>query len=80
MIEEINGTQAQSANGQNRRGYFLVSSVVMVVTLTGALIFSLFAVDLNLDMNDDIVAAVTVTANGEVKNQSIRSRLTGAGV
>ena len=35
---------------------------------------------LNLDMNDDIVAAVTVTSNGEVKNQSIRSRLAGAAV
>lgn len=33
---------------------------------------------LNLDMNDDIVAAVTVTADGEIRNESIRSRLAGA--
>jgi NAD(P) transhydrogenase subunit alpha len=32
---------------------------------------------LNLDMNDDIIAAVTVTAGGEIRNQSIRSRLSG---
>lgn len=35
---------------------------------------------LNLDMNDDIISAVTVTADGEVRNQAIRSRLTGAAV
>lgn len=35
---------------------------------------------LNLDMNDDIIAAVTVTAGGEIRNQSIRGRLAGAAV
>ena len=35
---------------------------------------------LNLDMNDDIISAVTVTANGEIRNPGIRSRLTGAAV
>lgn len=35
---------------------------------------------LNLDMNDDIIAAVTVTADGEIKNPSIRTKLTGAAV
>ena len=34
---------------------------------------------LNLDMNDDIIAAVTVTTGGEIRNKSIESRL-GAGV
>ena len=34
---------------------------------------------LNLDMNDDIIAAVTVTTGGEIRNRSIESRL-GAGV
>ncbi|HEX6575751.1 MAG TPA: Re/Si-specific NAD(P)(+) transhydrogenase subunit alpha [Gemmatimonadaceae bacterium] len=33
---------------------------------------------LNLDMNDDIIAAVTVTAGGELRNQAIRSRMAGA--
>ena len=32
----------------------------------------------NLDMNDDIISAVTVTAGGEVRNPAIRSRLGGA--
>jgi H+-translocating NAD(P) transhydrogenase subunit alpha len=34
--------------------------------------------NLNLDMNDDILAAVTVTANGEIRNPAIQSRLAGA--
>jgi NAD(P) transhydrogenase subunit alpha len=34
--------------------------------------------NLNLDMNDDIIAAVTVTSGGEVINQNIKSRLNGA--
>jgi NAD(P) transhydrogenase subunit alpha len=33
---------------------------------------------LNLDMNDDIISAVTVTHAGEIRNQAIRTRLTGA--
>jgi NAD(P) transhydrogenase subunit alpha len=33
---------------------------------------------LNLDMNDDIIAAVTVATGGEIRNQSIRNRLVGA--
>jgi len=33
---------------------------------------------LNLDMNDDIIAAVTVTTGGEIRNQPIRNRLAGA--
>ena len=35
---------------------------------------------LNLDMNDDIIAAVTVAAGGEIRNQSIRGRLAGVAV
>ena len=34
--------------------------------------------NLNLDLNDDIIAAVTVTANGEIRNPAIQSRLSGA--
>ncbi|HMA22052.1 MAG TPA: hypothetical protein VKO87_14680, partial [Gemmatimonadaceae bacterium] len=33
---------------------------------------------LNLDMNDDIISAVTVTANGEIRNQAVQTRLAGA--
>ena len=35
---------------------------------------------LNLDMNDDIIAAVTVAGGGEIRNQSIRGRLAGVAV
>jgi NAD(P) transhydrogenase subunit alpha len=34
--------------------------------------------NINLDMNDDIIAAVTVTSGGAVVNQNIKSRLNGA--
>ena len=59
MFEELVETQPKSSSGTNRRNYFLVSSAVLFLSLTGALIFSLFAVDLNLDMNDlDMVVLV----------------------
>jgi NAD(P) transhydrogenase subunit alpha len=45
-----------------------VSALIALLTKDGKL---------NLDMNDDIIAAVTVTADGEVKNQSVRARLSG---
>jgi H+-translocating NAD(P) transhydrogenase subunit alpha len=48
-----------------------VSALIALLTKDGKL---------NLDMNDDIIAAVTVASGGEVKNQSIRSRLAGAAV
>jgi len=34
--------------------------------------------NLNLDMNDDIISAVTVVTGNEIRNTSIRSRLAGA--
>jgi NAD(P) transhydrogenase subunit alpha len=34
--------------------------------------------NLNLDMNDDIISAVCVTAGGEIRNPQIRNRLSGA--
>jgi H+-translocating NAD(P) transhydrogenase subunit alpha len=34
--------------------------------------------NLNLDMNDDIISAVCVTAGGEIRNPQIRHRLSGA--
>ena len=65
MFEELVETQPQSSSGTNRKGYFIVSSIVLCVSLTAALIFSLFAVDLNLDMNDmdmvELVAPVDTT-------------------
>jgi NAD(P) transhydrogenase subunit alpha len=46
-----------------------VAALIALLTKDGAL---------NLDMSDDIIAAVTVTRDNEVKNESIRSRLSGA--
>jgi H+-translocating NAD(P) transhydrogenase subunit alpha len=46
-----------------------VSALIALLTKDGKL---------NLDMNDDIIAAVTVTTGGEIRNQSVRNRLAGA--
>ena len=47
-----------------------VAALIALLTKDGAL---------NLDMSDDIISAVTVTHDNQVKNESIRSRLAGAG-
>jgi periplasmic protein TonB len=52
MFNELVETQPSGGGTGNRKSYFIVSSLVLFVGLTGALIFSLFAVDLNLDMDD----------------------------
>lgn len=52
MFNELIETQPASNGAGDRKSYFIVSSLVIFVGLTGALIFSLFAVDLNLDMDD----------------------------
>jgi NAD(P) transhydrogenase subunit alpha len=46
-----------------------VAALIVLLTKDG---------NLNLDMNDDIISAVTVTSGNEIRNQSIRSRLAGA--
>ncbi|HQZ95856.1 MAG TPA: energy transducer TonB [Pyrinomonadaceae bacterium] len=65
MFEELVETQPHRSSGTNRKSYFLVSGAVLFFGLTGALIFSLFAVDLSLDMNDmdmvELVAPVDTT-------------------
>lgn len=45
-----------------------VSALVALMTSDGKL---------NLDMNDDIISAVTVTAAGEIRNAAIKQRLAG---
>jgi protein TonB len=52
MFNELVETQPSGSGTGNRKSYFIVSSLVLFIGLTGALIFSLFAVDLNLDMDD----------------------------
>lgn len=66
MFEELVETQHHtSGTGGSRNRYFLVSGIVLVFSLSAALVFSLFAVDLNLDMNDldmvELVAPVDTT-------------------
>ena len=46
-----------------------VAALITLMTKDGAL---------NLDMNDDIISAVTVTAGGEIRTPSIKQRLTEA--
>jgi NAD(P) transhydrogenase subunit alpha len=47
-----------------------VASLIALLTKEGG--------EPNIDMNDDIVAAVTVTTGGKVVNQGINARITGA--
>jgi protein TonB len=65
MFEELGTTQSHSSANANRKSYFLVTTVVLGISLSAALVFSLFAVDLNLDMNDldmvELVAPVDTT-------------------
>lgn len=65
MFEELGTTQSQSSANAGRKSYFLVTTVVLGISLSAALVFSLFAVDLNLDMNDldmvELVAPVDTT-------------------
>ena len=60
MFDELVETQPQrNSSGATRKSYFAVSAFVLVFGLFGALIFSLFAVDLNLDLNElDMVELV----------------------
>jgi NAD(P) transhydrogenase subunit alpha len=46
-----------------------VAALIALLTKDGSL---------NLDMNDDIISAVTVTSGNEIRNEIIRSRLAGA--
>jgi NAD(P) transhydrogenase subunit alpha len=46
-----------------------VAALVTLMTADG---------NLKLDMSDDIIAAVCVTANGEIRNTAIRQRATEA--
>jgi len=65
MFEQLIETEPQGSEVKNRKGYFIISSVVLCSTLFGALVFSLFAVDLNLGMGEldmlELIAPVEVT-------------------
>lgn len=65
MFEELLETKHESKAGKNRSSYFLVSSAVLFLSLSSALIFSLFAVNLDIDLNDidmvELIAPVDST-------------------
>ena len=64
MFEQLNDTQSFSAETKNRRNYFLITTVLVGITLVSAMIISLFAVDLDLGMGDsdmvELVAPVEI--------------------
>ncbi len=65
MFEELIETQPTASGVKNRKSYFIGSSAVLFIALVSALIVSLFAVDLDLDLNDldmvELVAPVDTT-------------------
>lgn len=52
MFEELVGTKPDSQVSRNRSTYFIGSSAVLFLGLAGAIIFSLFAADLDINLND----------------------------
>src|SRR5580765_9119887 len=64
MFEQLDDTQPFAADTKNRRNYFLVTTVVLGITLCAAMIISLFAIDLDLGMGDsdmvELVAPVEI--------------------
>lgn len=65
MFEELVETQPSSKGIKSRSSYFLVSSAVLFISLFSALIFSLFAINLDIDLNDidmvELVAPIDTT-------------------
>lgn len=65
MFDQLLETEPKGAEVKNRKGYFIISSIALFSILFTALIVSLFAVDLNLDMNDidmvELVAPIDTT-------------------
>ena len=64
MFEQLNETQPYVADSKNRRNYFLITTVVLGISLVSALVISLFAVDLNIGMDDmdmsELIAPVEI--------------------
>lgn len=66
MFEELIETQPDTKSGANRKSYFIVTSLLLFVSLSAAMVFSLFAVNLSLDLNDmdmvELIAPVDTQA------------------
>ncbi|MBV9241144.1 MAG: energy transducer TonB [Acidobacteria bacterium] len=65
MFDQLVETETQIAEVSSRRNYFIISSVGLGAILLATLIISIFAVDLNLELNDldmvELLAPVDVT-------------------
>jgi len=79
MFEQLLETKPQTAEFKSRNGYFIISSVVLCSALFGALIFSLFAIDLNLVMGDfdtlELIAPVDVTEQKKLPEMEIAPKM-----
>jgi|CXWL01.1.fsa_nt_gi protein TonB len=64
MFEQLLETEPQASEEKNRKSYFIITTFVLCTTLFGALVFSLFAVDLNFGMGEidmlELIAPVEV--------------------
>lgn len=65
MFDQLLETEPKNTEIKNRKGYFIVSSVVMFSILFAGLIISLFTIDLNLGMGEldmlELIAPVEIT-------------------
>lgn len=65
MFDQLLETEPKNTQIKNRKGYFIVSSVVMFSILFAGLIISLFTIDLNLGMGEldmlELIAPVEIT-------------------
>jgi len=75
MFDQLMETQPQTAEVKNRRNYFVVSAAAMVITLFSALIISLFAIDLNIGMDDMdmLVLVAPVEVQPEIKRPELET-------
>lgn len=75
MFEELIETQPKTEGSANRKSYFLITAAFIFISLTSALVFSLFAIDLDLDLNDlDMVELIApVETNVEKKLPEIET-------
>ncbi len=75
MFEQLIETEPQHNDVKNRGRYFIITSVVLCSTLFAALIFSLFAVDLNLGMGEldmfELIAPVEITEKEKLPEPEI---------
>ncbi len=66
MFEELIETQPDANGGANRGSYFVVTAAIIFISLSSALVFSLFAINLDLDLNDidmvELIAPVDTPA------------------